>query len=239
MRLTISPEPALLGFLLDGPVHGYDLYKRVNAHLGLVWAVGMSQMYAIVKTFETRGWVRSRLRSQSTRPSQKVLELTPAGRAAFEEWVHQPAHGLREFRVDFFLRLYFARRAGARFAQELVEGQRAACRDELENLRTRSAEADITEEDLYQLARDFRIKQLTTILKWLDSHRGQLIRPSHSNTPVGPRKRSPPKRASQLGSRGRRPSTVEGPPTGLAGLGRARHWGDEGEGEVFSRENDL
>lgn len=238
MRLIISPEPALLGFLLDGPVHGYDLYKQVNAHLGLVWAVGMSQMYAIVKTFETRGWVRSRLRSQSMRPSQKVLELTPAGRVVFEDWVHQPAHGLREFRVDFFLRLYFARRAGARFAQELVEGQIAACRVELENLRTRSAEAGAAEQELYQLARDFRIKQLTTILKWLESHRGQLIQSSRSPEPAGPRKRSPPKPASRLRSRGRRQSMIEGPPTDLAGRGKARPLREKSEGEVFSGEKD-
>ena len=178
MRLNITPEPALLGYLLGGPVHGYDLYRQVECDLGVVWRLSLSQLYAIVKTFETRGWVRSRLRSQSTRPSQKILELTPAGRAVFEEWVHQPAHGLREFRVDFFLRLYFARKSGTRFAQELVEGQMAACRDELENLRTRSAEAGAAEEELYQLARDFRIKQLTTILKWLKRHRSQLIQPS-------------------------------------------------------------
>jgi DNA-binding PadR family transcriptional regulator len=238
MRLTISPEPALLGFLLDGPVHGYDLYKQVNAHLGLVWAVGMSQMYAIVKTFETRGWVRSRLRSQRTRPSQKVLELTPAGRAVFEDWVHQPAHGLREFRVDFFLRLYFARRSGARFAQELVDGQVTACRDELENLRMRSAEAGVAEEELYRLARDFRIKQLTTILNWLESHRDQLIQPSYSHVPVGPRKRSPSKPASRLRSRGRRSSMVEDPPIDVAGQGRSRAWGDKDKGGVISGEND-
>lgn len=187
MRLTISPERALLGFLLDGPKHGYDLNKQVNAHLGLVWTLRISQLYAIVKTFETRGWVRTHVRSHGKRPSQKILELTPAGRAAFEEWLRQPAHGLREFRVDFFLRLYFARTAGEQFAQGLVAGQIAACREELGTLRSRRAEAGATEEDLYQLARDFRIRQLTTILKWLESHRAQLTQPSQSSKRTSPR----------------------------------------------------
>ncbi|MGE5261896.1 MAG: helix-turn-helix transcriptional regulator [Acidobacteriota bacterium] len=189
MRLTISPERALLGFLLDGPKHGYDLNKQVNAHLGRVWTLRLSQLYAIVKTFETRGWVRTHVRSFGKRPSQKVLELTPAGRAAFEEWLRQPAHGLREFRVDFFLRLYFARTVGAQFAQGLVAGQITACREELETLRSWRAEAGNAEEELYQLARDFRISQLTSILKWLESHRAQLIQPSRS------RKRNLPRRS--------------------------------------------
>jgi hypothetical protein len=114
--------------------------------------------------------------------------LTPAGRAAFEEWLRQPAHGLREFRVDFFLRLYFARRVGTQFAQGLVAGQIAACREELGTLRSWRAEAGDAEEELYQLARDFRISQLTSILKWLESHRAQLIQPSRSRKPTLPRR---------------------------------------------------
>ena len=112
MRARISPEPALLGFLLDGPMHGYDLYKRVNQQLGAVWHLGMSQMYAIFNLYAAQGWLRTRMLTQGARPSKKILELTPAGRRAFEAWLDQPARGLREFRIDFFLRLYFARAAG-------------------------------------------------------------------------------------------------------------------------------
>jgi PadR family transcriptional regulator, regulatory protein AphA len=177
MRVSISPEPALLGFLLEGPVHGYDLYKRLNRQLGLVWHVGLSQMYAIVKTFEARGWVRIRLRRQETRPAQKLLELTPDGRQAFDDWLHQPARGLREFRVDFFLRLFFARAAGTSFAQALVDGQIAACERELENLHRRRVEAGKGEDEFYRLTRSFRIQQLTTIIKWLEGHREQLVQP--------------------------------------------------------------
>ncbi len=178
MRLSTSPEPALLGFMLDGPVHGYDLFKRVERNLGLVWSVGMSQVYAIVKTFEARGWIHTHRVLQATRPSQKVLELTPEGRRAFDEWLAQPAHGLREFRVDFFLRLYFARATGAPrdAARALVDGQMDACRRELEHLRTRRAEGTDGEEgDLYQLTRSFRIEQLETILGWMERHYAQLV----------------------------------------------------------------
>ena len=199
MRLNITPEPAVLGFLLDGPVHGYDLYKQVNRRLGVVWRVSLSQLYAIVKTFEARGWIEMQVKAQTTRPSQKILGLTPAGRRALTEWLDQPAHGLREFRVDFFLRLYFARKAGPRSAEKLVDEQVAACERELKDLQARRGEAR-TEEDLDQLTRSFRIQQLTGIAKWLKTHRGELCKPAHSTALPG-QKRTPLRPGSRRSSR--------------------------------------
>ncbi len=178
MRLNISPEPAILGFLLERPIHGYDLYKQVNDRLGVAWRIGLSQLYAILKTYETRGWIRSTVRSQGSRPSQKVVELTPAGRRAFAQWLRQPAHGLRELRVDFFLRLYFARSAGFRSTERLVDTQIAACQRELEMLKAQQAAAAKKRDDLGQLALSFRTHQLIAIIRWLNRHRGELRRPS-------------------------------------------------------------
>ena len=173
MRARISPEPALLGFLLDGPMHGYDLYKQVSQQLGAVWRLGMSQMYAIFNLYAAQGWLRTRTLTQGARPSKKILELTPTGRKAFEAWLDQPARGLREFRIDFFLRLYFARAAGAATAKRLIERQIAASQKELEMLRSREAAEE--EDEFNRLTRSFRIQQLTTILKWLEHNRSDLI----------------------------------------------------------------
>ncbi len=173
MRARISPEPALLGFLVDGPLHGYDLYKQVHQQLGIVWWLGLSQMYAIFNTYAAQGWVRTRTQVQGARPSKKILELTPAGRKAFGAWLDQPARGLREFRIDFFLRLYFARAAGAATAKRLIDRQIAASQKELEMLRLRGVEEEVDE--FTRLTRSFRIQQLTTILKWLENNRADLI----------------------------------------------------------------
>jgi len=173
MRAAITPEPALLGFMQNGPLHGYDLYKQVREHVGLIWRVEMSQMYAILSAYAARGWIGTQIKSQDTRPARKMLELTPAGRRAFEEWMLRPAHGLREFRVDFFLRLYFARVAGAPVAKKLITQQIASIKHELEVQRTRE---DAAGDDFFKLARDFRVHQLKTILKWLEDNRDELVR---------------------------------------------------------------
>lgn len=171
MRSSISPEPALLGFLVDRPLHGYDLYKRVRRELGSVWRIEISQMYAVLSSYSTRGWIRARIQSQSTRPAKKMLELTPAGRRAFEMWMQQPARGMREFRVDFFLRLYFARVIGTEAAKKLITQQIASIRREQDELAAHDGSGDFD-----QIIRDFRIQQSKAIVGWLARHRGQLIR---------------------------------------------------------------
>src|SRR5262249_40321684 len=57
MKALISPEPAVLGFMLKRPLHGYELYAQINEQLGLVWRVGQSQLYAILKSYVERGWI--------------------------------------------------------------------------------------------------------------------------------------------------------------------------------------
>ncbi len=188
MRARISPEPALLGFLLDGPMHGYDLYKQVNQQLGAVWYLGMSQMYAIFNLYAAQGWLRTRMLTQGARPSKKILELTPAGRRAFEAWLDQPARGLREFRIDFFLRLYFARVGGVGPARRLIDRQIAAIQQELEALRSQESASPDAEDDLAGLTRSFRTHQLTTILKWLENNRLGLVQPESSLRMMGVRR---------------------------------------------------
>lgn len=180
MRARISPEPALLGFLLDGPMHGYDLYKLVNHQLGAVWRLGMSQMYAIFNLYAAQGWLRTRTQVQGARPSKKIMELTPVGRKAFKAWLDQPARGLREFRIDFFLRLYFARAAGVGPSKRLIDRQIATSQKELETLRLRETAGSDGENDLDRLTRSFRTQQLTTILKWLENNRANLIQAKSS-----------------------------------------------------------
>ncbi len=174
MKVEISPEPALLGFLLAKPLHGYDLYRRVNEELGPIWHLGMSQMYAILSNYERQGWIGTRLETQKTHPARKMLEVTPAGRKVFHAWLRQTARGMRELRIDFFLRMYFARQAGSAEARQLIDRQKEAVSRELAFLLKQRAATSKEENSFRWLAWDFRVHQLSTVLKWLDAHRAEL-----------------------------------------------------------------
>jgi DNA-binding PadR family transcriptional regulator len=165
MKANISPEPALLGFLQDAPLHGYDLHKQVTQQLGPVWRLGLSQMYAILNAYETRGWIKTIVVMQNGRPPRKMLKLTPAGKRAFDAWMAQSARGLREFRVDFFARLYFARAAGRPVLRHFLKQQIQATQKERDTLKSAERTSEFSE-----VVHSFRVMQLESILAWLETY---------------------------------------------------------------------
>ena len=162
----VSPQPALLGLLLSEPKHGYELYQEFSRDLGRVWRIGQSQLYAQLKLLEESGRVSVRVEEQPNRPARKVYALTPQGRAAFEEWVHQPTPYLRRIRVEFLARLYFFQRLSLAGLDQLVAAQKAVCRDQIERFDRLMAES---EEPFAHLVLEFRRGQLEAVVRWLDS----------------------------------------------------------------------
>ncbi|NIV32573.1 MAG: hypothetical protein GWN58_24965 [Anaerolineae bacterium] len=106
-----------------------------------------------------------RVEEQPNRPARKVYQLTPEGRAAFEEWVHQPTPYLRRIRVEFLARLYFFQRLSMDGLDRLVAGQKAVCRDQIERFDRLMAD---TEEPFAHLVLEFRRGQLEAVVRWLD-----------------------------------------------------------------------
>ncbi|HSJ58931.1 MAG TPA: PadR family transcriptional regulator [Anaerolineae bacterium] len=160
-----SPQPVLLGLLMNEPRHGYDLYQELSDDLGQVWQVGLSQAYAQLKQLEEAGMVTSQVEPQEGRPARKVYHLTPGGRDLFLDWVRQPVPYLRHIRVEFLARLYFYRRLRLDGLDELVERQKAVCREQIERFAHIAGEA---EDDFRRLVLEFRIGQLQAVTEWLD-----------------------------------------------------------------------
>lgn len=145
-------------------MHGYDLHKQVVSNLGAVWRLGLSQMYAILKDYESRGWIKTVVEPQAGRPPRKMLRLTPEGRHAFDAWMQRSAHGLREMRVDFFARLYFARAAGTPALRAFLAQQIAFTRQEYRALQQVTPESEFAD-----VVVNFRRAQLESILVWLEA----------------------------------------------------------------------
>jgi len=112
MKTQPASEYALLGALMSGPRHGYEIRSVLRKGLGATWHIPTSQLYAQLKRLEERGDLRSSLEAQETRPSRRVFELTEAGRNAFLSWVLAPVHHVRDLRVEFLAKLFFVGRLG-------------------------------------------------------------------------------------------------------------------------------
>src|SRR5215212_5637108 len=130
IKLPLTIEHALLGFLRQQPMHAYEIHQtlmRAEA-LGLVWHMKQSLVYVMLERLEAEDFVTAILEPQGSRPPRKILRLTPDGRKAFAEWLVAPvAHG-RDFRLEFLAKLYFASQDEPTSAATLIAAQQAACR---------------------------------------------------------------------------------------------------------------
>lgn len=172
--LTI--EHALLGFLVERPLHGYELHQRLNEAraLGLIWHVKQPHLYALLTRLETEGLISAEVIPQDARPPRRLLHLTAAGRDAFGHWLTTPvAHG-RDVRIEFLAKLFWAQQHGPDTTHELIAIQRAATQAQLAQLA--AALASSSDDHPYaQLVYQFRRGQLEAILHWLDNCAATLV----------------------------------------------------------------
>jgi PadR family transcriptional regulator, regulatory protein AphA len=173
---SLSPEYTLLGFLAQQPDHGYELHQRLIAELGQVWHISQSQVYSILKRLEARGDIRGSLQEQEKLPNRLLFHLTPSGKARFDAWLEQPTRSsIRAIRVEFITRLYFASQASPAVAADLVDSQVEETLKGLSRLRKVSAELP-PEQAFNRLGLELRIRQLASILEWLEDCRSVVDR---------------------------------------------------------------
>jgi PadR family transcriptional regulator, regulatory protein AphA len=164
---TASPLPVLLGFLMSGPAHPYELYQRFDRELGRVWRVGQSHLYAYLKRIEAEGMAKVEVEEQESRPARNVYRLTSAGRRRFLEWLRKPSRHVRNIRLEFLVRLYFFRALELEGQDELVLAQKAVIEERLASLERSMRETDSGSE-YWCLVLDFRRGEMEAILAWLD-----------------------------------------------------------------------
>jgi PadR family transcriptional regulator, regulatory protein AphA len=206
IKAPLTMEHALLGFLLDDPIHAYEMHQQLHQAeaLGLVWRIKQSQLYALLSRLEEVGYLTMVTAPQETRPARKMLHLTPAGRAAFEMWRVTPVHHGRELRQEFLAKLYFAQLAGPSFVKQLIEAQRTVSHTMMAALQAR---ADAAKQPYARLVYEFRHSQVKASFEWLDRCEAILF-PTDDNAAnhtVNPTANTPPSLTpSQKDERGTR-----------------------------------
>ena len=158
-------HPVLLGLLMSGPRHGYELYQELEQDLAGVWQIGLSQLYAQLKQLQEAGLVDAQTEPQPNRPPRKVYHVTDEGREVFLHWLRQPTPYLRLIRVEFLLRLYLFDRLSLPGVEQLVAAQRAVCREQADRFGQAAAEAQGA---FPRLVYEFRQGQMEAVIRWLD-----------------------------------------------------------------------
>lgn len=88
---AVMLELAILGFLHDAPLHGYELRKRIAALTGHVKPVAESTLYPAIKRLEKAGLLARRTQPGAGAAPRHVLTLTPEGHAELRRRLAHPA----------------------------------------------------------------------------------------------------------------------------------------------------
>jgi DNA-binding PadR family transcriptional regulator len=160
-------ELALLGFLRDGPEHGYQIHQTVADPngLALIWRLKQSHLYALFAKLEKDGYVTSVLQSQEPHPPRRVFKLTVSGRKAYLDWLTNPVAVPRLVRQEFLAKLYFLQ-GDKESTRLLIERQREICLHWLEDFKRQAAQRKFG--SYSWLTFQYRIKHIESILAWLE-----------------------------------------------------------------------
>lgn len=168
-------EHAILGLLLldDGAGHGYDLARHFGEGqpLGGVLRLEPGMLYHHLKKLARAGWVTSTVEPQGSRPPRQVYRITAAGRDELLRWLREPVTRTREIRLEFLVKLFFARRLDPALAARLVAEQRDTLRGLESSLVAQMAQTapPQTDDDAFRRqVTELRLAQTQAAIAWLD-----------------------------------------------------------------------
>lgn len=178
VRAGLTPvQYAVLGLLRAHPAHGYELQRRFAAagDLADVLPVEQPTLYAALKDLAARGLIEGTEVREGPRPPRTVYALTVPGDRLLNAWLRAPVARLRQVRLDFLLKLYFARARGERSVRALVDAQIAACEGYLVGLDAQAAM--LRPDDFAYLVSESRRSAARGTLDWLRGYRRRLSGP--------------------------------------------------------------
>src|ERR1700757_3704122 len=135
-------ELAILGLLIESPMHGYELRKRLTGLLGAFRAFSYGSLYPALRRMQTEGLIAENAAPAGTpvRRARRVYQLTDAGRQRFGELVADT--GPHNYTDDGFGGpLAFFNRTPGEARMRLREGRGRQVEDPREGLREAVARA--------------------------------------------------------------------------------------------------
>ena len=75
-----SSELAVLAVLDDGPLHGYEIARRIEAESEGVLRFTLASLYPLLYRMEKRGWTTAAWETTASGVKRRSYRLTPAGR---------------------------------------------------------------------------------------------------------------------------------------------------------------
>jgi len=165
MSFKLSPEYALLGILMTGPKHGYDMHSYFSSNMHQFWRLSMSQIYALLKRMEKNGVVISKGEWQNNRPAKKIFSITQTGKEGFLNWIYSPVNHVRNLRIEFMAKLFFIKELKLERATDIIDKQIEILQEKLHLMQP--PKEKIMMDEFQKALHSFKIAQTTSAINWL------------------------------------------------------------------------
>jgi DNA-binding PadR family transcriptional regulator len=158
----LNPTAAsLLGFLHDGPLTGWQLFRLAKDRIGDFWSLTRSQVYRELSAMAQAGLVQA---GETGARDQRPFSLTDDGRRGFDAWaLAEP--GPESIRFPLLLMVGFGRHVPPERLAEYLRVHRAAHVERLAGYLATPPPAD----PHGQATLDFGIRYERAVLDWFDS----------------------------------------------------------------------
>jgi len=167
-RRAETIELAVLGLLHEGPMHGYELRKRLNLMLGWGRVLSYGSLYPTLKKM-----LRGRLIEETTattapvsRRQRIVYQLTEAGHREFESLMAEVGPTAWED-DNFDIRFAFFGRTDMEIRLRVLEGRRSRLQERLDRIQQQLA---MTQKEVDSYARELQrhgVESVEREVKWL------------------------------------------------------------------------
>ncbi|MCB2020730.1 MAG: PadR family transcriptional regulator [Burkholderiaceae bacterium] len=162
----MSVRHSLLALLADEPRHGYGLKSLFEASTAATWPLNVGQVYTTLARLERDGLVATT--SIASDDERRTWCITAAGREALTAWFAEPVAHTPPPRDELAIKVLLAIAADAGVVTPLLERQRAAAMQRLQELTRHLAKADPNKDLPWVLVIEALRLDVEAQVRWID-----------------------------------------------------------------------
>ena len=161
----MTVKNSLLAILAQEPTHGYGLKSIFEQSTAGAWPLNVGQVYTTIGRLERDGLVEPAAAGDGER---QTWRLTPSGHKALEGWYGEPVVDDPPARDELAIKVLLAVAADEVDVREILQTQRTATMERLQQLTRHKRKADPDSELPWLLLLDALILKAEAEVKWLD-----------------------------------------------------------------------
>lgn len=128
-------EILILGELMSGPKHGYEIKRNIQKALGEEFEINNNLLYPALRRFVKMGAISKEVIKSEGKPNRHVYCLTETGEEVFLEMICDFPDKLAARQIEFLVRVALFDRLEPEIQQEIMQKRREVLQKKLDYYR--------------------------------------------------------------------------------------------------------